>query len=243
VLVFGYSAWPFDDYPEGQGAIELKDSCELRYKILDAHFQTHASGSITDQLCSLGGITATGTRDFSGVFTTQPLPLVSKLKKKSGMLSGLVQGTTSAKWTNDVLHSCTIDINSDPPVVACDVNTPDHVPGDGTQTIGFSIDSQPESANVSVHWYIPPAEIGFVSGGPDPDNRCFLFHLLFFLDEADQKAVYPLSTFTGTRPKTVTISGSKHFSKDFFGITQSLDYDWSYTLTLVRVDEDGNPLE
>jgi hypothetical protein len=225
-----------------QPSLKFRDACETyTYKILNVSFSTHASGTQTGDVCSLGGLSSSGTRDFSGVMTAQPSPLVSKLEAdNSGNLQGKIQATTSAKWTNDLVHSCKFDSNGD--LVACDIVAPDHTPQpDGTWPVTYAIDFQPKSATLTGHWGINDPDIGWVSGGPDP-NGCSVFGFGFAFPYAETAQSRPLTTFTNTGPQTISFSGSKHFELSQLGLTQTLDYSWSFSVTFVRVDENGNPL-
>ena len=224
---------------EGRWDAVLEPPC-CTYKILNASFSTHASGSQTGDVCSLGGLTSTGTRDFTGVMTTQPTPPVSKLElDQFGNVRGQILATTSAKWTNDAIHTCKFDANGN--LVPCDFVAPDHSPTSGTWPVEYAIDFQPKSATLSGHWAVLGGSIGWVAG-PPVGTDCAIFGIGFDLDYADTAQTQPLATFTDLGPHTISFSGSKHFESSALGLTQTLDYSWSYSITFIRVDENGNPL-
>jgi hypothetical protein len=52
----------------------------------------------------------------------------------------------------------------------------------------------------------------------------------------------PLSQFTGTQPFTLHFDSEAQCTQDSLGRPASLAYDWTYDVTLQRVDADGHPL-
>lgn len=234
----------FDLYDQLQrGFIESlcrEDRLPYHYKVLDASFQTHATGSMTGDICSLAGLPSGGTRDFSGTMATQPLPPPSKLEQlpASQDIDGSIRATTAAGWTNDHLNGCTFGEE----LVPCQVNTPDRSPQPGgTWEIVYGLDVQPQTQTITGHWSIPAADVGFVSGGVDP-NCMFTPYIAGELSWDETAQSQPFSTFTAVGPQTISFSGARHFTVSNFAGGSELDYTWNFSITFERVDANGNAL-
>ena len=52
----------------------------------------------------------------------------------------------------------------------------------------------------------------------------------------------PLELFAGTQPFLLEFKGDDQFTEDQWGRPATLNYDWTYRMTIQRVDEQGNPL-
>ncbi len=215
-----------------------EDRLPYQYKILDASFETHAKGVASGDVCSHAGIASGGTRDFSGTMTTQPLPAASKLEQPPGSqeIDGSIKAKVAARWTNDHLDGCTFATED---LVPCQLNTPDRSPEPGgAWELVYSLDMQPQTASsITGHWSTPQANIGFDSGGVDPECP-FTPFVGGSLSWEETAQSYPASTFTATGPQTISFVGSRHFSP----IGGELDYSWRFSITFQRVDEAGNPL-
>lgn len=136
----------------------------------------------------------------------------------------------------------------DPLIVPCEVSKQDEVgPPPGMYPAGFSVvGGTPESGKVKISWSFPDPSVGYVSGGSPRgeggwagEDACFIFSLQQSLGLSDREETVPLATFLSGASFTLSSSGNRHFDRDLLGQPASIDYSWSVSLTLKRVDRDG----
>jgi hypothetical protein len=112
--------------------------------------------------------------------------------------------------------------------------------GDGRWSIGFSIEAESKQAqNATLTWWIQDPTVGFIDFGDDVCNVSEIWHPLSL---EQQKQTVPLAQFAGKAPFTLQFDGNAQFTEDSLGHPATLAYDWTYDMTLQRVDDQGNPL-
>ena len=119
-------------------------------------------------------------------------------------------------------------------MVPCTYHAPDTTPRpDGTWTTGFSIRAPSSQANetATLNWAIPDPEIGYIDAGNDECYTSFAQ----FLSLSDEQTKVPLSKLLSSDPQTYTISGTRHWPTTSLGYPASIDYSWTYSITLQRI--------
>jgi hypothetical protein len=112
--------------------------------------------------------------------------------------------------------------------------------GDGQWSIGFGIDAESKKAqNATLTWWIQDPSVGFIDFGDDVCNVAEIWHPLA---SEQQKQTVALAQFAGKAPFTLHFDGDTQFTEDSLGHPATLAYDWTYDITLQRVDDQGNPL-
>ena len=51
-----------------------------------------------------------------------------------------------------------------------------------------------------------------------------------------------MERLTGTEPQTFSFEGSHHWDTDVYNRPAPIDYTWTFTITIQRVDASGKPL-
>jgi hypothetical protein len=119
--------------------------------------------------------------------------------------------------------------------VPCAKDLPDVTPRpDGTWPIGFQVVQPAGSSEVELRWRIIPATVGYL----EPDEDECNVHLEGYLPGDKTVLKVPAEQLLGSQPVTLTLAGS-HASNNGF---ETVDYSWTYTLTIQRVGADGQPL-
>jgi hypothetical protein len=96
--------------------------------------------------------------------------------------------------------------------------------------IGFTIQvPKPESGQATVHWLV------VVPGVGDPGKLPCGVGIAANIPYDKTTQAMPLARLLSTEPQTFTYSDSMHFDQDLIGRPASIDYDWSYTITVQRV--------
>jgi hypothetical protein len=230
-----------------QPSLTARDACEsYQYKILSATLTTSAQGTPGPDLCQVfGDITTVERRKTFSLLASQPRPPVSKLTLTTingvRYVSGQIDG--KIKWTlKDSIDGCRYNQSPPPAVLPCTFTAPDQVvnPGD----VQFVVNFQPWTKNTAVlkgYWSVPDPEIGVASGSYQ--TNCIFPYIHFTFPPAEAQASIPLYKFTNTKEQTISFSGNKHFERnEYGGYKTKLDYQWTMSVTYVRVDENGNPL-
>jgi hypothetical protein len=249
VVVYANSSLlPHGQYHRVQGNPELglRDSCDglpWHFKVLNATLQTHAIGGKTgsdDQLCgSLAGLPIHGQTDFTAARADDDFSLDHDVKANSfGALIGEISVRAPAKFSYTE-NGCQ-GLDSGGAIVPCSKAFDRFAGGDGNWSIGFSIDAASKDAGTAtLTWALSAPEIGFVDFTDDVCNVQDIWHPL---TPGKNKQEVPLATFAGTDLFALTLKGNEQYSEDSYGRPATLAYDWTYVMTLQRVDENGNPL-
>jgi hypothetical protein len=221
--------------PADQPTLTAESTCALRYKVLSLSHSTRARGSMNNFLCdSVGPVS--GTRNYDASLTA-PDVTISELRKNQdlGTVDGAISVKTPARWTNQVSNGCKFDETS-AHLVACTFNGPDESPTpDGKSTEGFSVHGKLSDPTLQLTWFISDPEVGYID---DPCN----VHIWAPLPLGADQANVPTDTLTKPGPITLTFNASKHLDHDGLGTPASIDYSWTYSMTIQRVDKSGNPL-
>lgn len=206
-------------------------SAETYLKVIDASFETDTHADMPSTLCGEVG----GRRTFTGEFIPNEFSTEDSVTIAGGQIDGMVTADVSARWHNELVRGCTIENGKQP----CEKSMPDRTPGDdGLWHVyaGFSTGDSPDEVRVT--WAIPDPEVGFFDAS---DEECNAYVYGNFPLELDSHQI-PLTELQGEGPITLTYSGSTHIDKHAGHFPASIDYDWEYSLTVVRVDENGEPV-
>ncbi len=228
---------------EGTGELALKDACETfpwRFEVLDASIETDTTASRAvndDHICgSIAGLPISGRREFSASRTTRYIDADNVVKKDfDNSLSGGVYAKGPGGW-HDTLHGC--ENLFDTPQV-CDTTLDRQLQGEG-QTIGFSVDAaSADAATATLNWAIPNPSVGFFDAD---ESVCYVFEIWKGLDLTDEQQVVPMSKLKSGSPVTITFEGDGQWTTDQLGKPAQIAASWKTSLTIRRVDSDGNPL-
>ena len=214
------------------------------YRVIGASYSTHADGQTTpgnDNVCESNGIHAGGGEDRNGSSGALPMSDANAVSQATpgGMLSGRIWADVPTT-INLTVFGCTFDSHGT--AAPCQQTLPTQSPQpNGTTTIGFSITAaSAAAATATLHWAVPDPEVGVAGGGSDPCNAPDLTQSIPYT-QLDQTV--PMAQLSSTQPQTYTFSGGpQHWSTDALGQPLSLNYQWQYTLTLQRVNQDGSPI-
>jgi len=241
VLMYSNSDWQGKQAlnPSDQPTLTIRKQCETyQYKILNASLATTATGSWGSDLCTLGGITTTASRNLTSAMMTQPTPLVSKLEPTmvngTRYVSGKIEASVKVTF-QDHYDSCQIVVPDG--IVPCSFGGP-QMTYDGN--VDFYVDYQPwTDSTVTFHgsWFVPDPEIGIASGSYE--TPCSTPYMHFTFPPSDSVKDVPVYKFTAGGEQGISFSGSKHFTNSY---GDSLEYSWTLSLSYLRVDENGNPL-
>jgi hypothetical protein len=213
---------------EADATFRVQDS-KVYFKILGASVESRWSLSSNDHFCGV----ISGSQRFGGGFAPQPFNPRNEIHEGQGRWLGFVEARINAAWTNHQVNGC--KTNELGQRVPCSENLPDATPRpDGTWPIGFQVVQPAGSSDAELRWRVIPATVGYSE--PDAD----LCHVYLEGRAPSEKTVQriPLERLLGTEPITLTLNGS-HSSND--GI-ETVDYSWTYTITIQRVGQDGQPL-
>ena len=200
----------------------------LHYRILDASFSTKSTGSQPGGLCApLGG--TSGSTALDGALTggaqevdTNKLDLVTPTTVPW-------QGEVYAKVRSEVstvIKGC--ELNSSAQLISCGSAYP-NVPLPNPMSVGFNIWVQdPQSGNAKLHWLVLNPGIG------SPQLPCGVMIWNYLPFETFDQTV-PLSKLLSSEVQTYALSGKAHFDKDSNGKASSIDYDWTYSVTVQRI--------
>ena len=112
--------------------------------------------------------------------------------------------------------------------------------GDGNWSFGFSVEAASRTAkDAKLTWVIADPSVGFVDYGPEVCNVSEIWKGMAL---EDGQQTVPLATLEDTEPFTLRFQGDKAWSSDQSGKAAVITYDWTYEVTLQRVDEQGRPL-
>jgi hypothetical protein len=188
----------------------------LHYKILDV----------------TGTVDATDVKTVSGqcTFTGSPLNIDVGLDG-SAPGGGDLDGDFGSIWT-PITHTS----QAYSTVHVCGENDPTEcnfgVTSLPNQQLGINL--QRVGDHMNVRWSFIAVQLGHSGCGLQvPD---------LYVDQELLKTTIPLSKFQGTEPFTVENTAAQQYEVQQGISTMSGQLDWSFEMTLQRVDEDGNPL-
>jgi hypothetical protein len=220
----------------GEPELVMRDRCDgfpWHFKILNATLETRADGGMKaggEHECDalpIQGETAfnaaTADDDFSLEHDVAP--------GRAGTLEGEISTYGDSKWLYTV-SGCTHS-----PLQPC--STAFERFG-GPRELGFVLEAaSPKAEKAKLDWFIANPEIGFV----DYENSvCNVQNIWHGLADAKTEQEVPLELFAGTQPFLLEFKGDDQFTEDQWGRPATLNYDWTYRMTVQRVDEHGNPL-
>jgi hypothetical protein len=191
------------------------DDGTLRYEVLDV----------------TGSVTASDVKTVSGqcTFTGTPLNIAVGLGDAPG--GGDLEGDFGSIWT-PITHESS-------------AYTTTHVCGEGEPTVcNFGVTPLPNQQlgvnlrragdRMNVSWSFIAVQLGHSGCGLQvPD---------LYVDRELLEDSHPLATFQGTEPFTITNQAAQQYSVQQGISTMTGQLDWSFSMTLHRVDENGNPL-
>lgn len=234
-------------YQEGQSInaepnLKLRDECEgfpYRYKVLSSQFRQYTTAQSTDVgVCdAVGGLR--GSNEFTGTLDAPQLDAENVLKKDKYGFEGQVYADVPATWFQ-TLHGC--EITPDPDTIPCSTTHTSNPKPDGRWKVGFSIRAyEPDAQTMGIHWTILDPSVGFV----DPDNSvCNFSELWKGLDYDVGAQQVPLEKLASTAPQTYTFTGGPmHWNATQIGRPATIGFDWSHSITIQRVDAEGQPLQ
>lgn len=228
---------------DAEPELRLRDECEgfpYRYKVLSASFRefTQGASAATHPCSALSGIR--GSSEFKGTLGTPLLDAENRLERsRFGDVSGRIYAKVPAQW-NNVLHGCiqTDDLQIQP----CSTTKTETPRPTGDWKIGFSVRADSADAKTATAtWAVSNPSVGYF----DADNSvCNFTELWKGLEYETSQEQISMEKLADTAPQTYTFTGGpRHFDTTTSVRDATLDYDWSYTVTVQRVDEQGLPLE
>jgi hypothetical protein len=245
VVVYANSSTNENDaYINATPTLDLKDECEgfpWYFKVKAASLETNTTASRDandDHICGIiAGMPISGQQTFKVAGTDLPFSTEQTVGLGyAGSLSGNVFVDAPAKWTWN-LHGC--DDLFDIPKV-CDTTLERTPLPDGTWPIGFSLRADSATAeNATLSWTMPDPDPGFFDAD---DSVCNVFSIWKAIEQEKQEQQVPLKTLAGTDPFTLTFDGDGQWTQDQQGRPASIAISWKYSMTMQRVDAQGNPL-
>jgi hypothetical protein len=248
VIVFANSSTAEDHSISGTPELGLRDRCAgddlpWHFKVLDATLETHTNGSMPgsgQHFCGMvAGLPISGQADFKVATADDVFDAGNRVAPQpSGQLEGQIAVQAPAKWSY-TLKGCE-GIQTGGPIVACSTALERTPTPDGRWGIGFSMQADSkDAASATLTWWIPDPSVGFFDA---QDSVCNVFEIWHSLDSDKQRQEIPLEQLAGTEPVTLTFHGNGQWTETQLGQPAHLAYDWTYKMTLQRVDENGEPL-
>ncbi|MBJ7332367.1 MAG: hypothetical protein JHC95_20905 [Solirubrobacteraceae bacterium] len=242
VLIYSNAKFAKNQRIDAEPEMKLRDKCDgfpYHYKILSASFNqtTYAKSSVSYPCSRLNGLT--GTNEFKGQGTGPQLDPENKLEKGKYSLDGRIYAHVPASWTQ-TLSGC--EMTPDGDLIPCQTTRVDTPRPNGDWQMGFSIRSDtPDATSAKITWTIMDPSVGYF----DADNSvCNFMEQWKGFDYQDQLQDVPLEKLASTAPQTYVFTGGpKHWNATQVGQAALIQFDWSHTVTVQRVDEDGEPLE
>jgi hypothetical protein len=145
-----------------------------------------------------------------------------------GPLHGGIWAKVALNVTDDYA-GCKTDFVSVPQrLVACTAHYgPTLIPG--ASTIGFHIKvPDPASGAATLEWMVKPPGVADAT-----EADCHTTIQAYPPYDKTVQSV-PLPRLLSTDPQTYTFTQSVHLDQDAFGAPASIDYDWTYTITVQR---------
>ncbi len=205
----------------------------MYYEIRNATASYHTTASSDHILCG----TQSGSKSFDGDFAPTEFSTEDSIKLQNGRLTGQVQGLVNGRWHSHHLEACKFD--SEGRKVPCTADLPVTTPRpDGTWPVSFSVAAGSNPGEAKLNWSMDDPEVGFVDAG---NEECYTHIWGYFPQEVQHRTV-SLDTLRSTDPITLNFNGTGHLDHNNLGQPASIDHTWSYSLTIQRVDENGEPL-
>jgi hypothetical protein len=196
----------------------------IHYRVLSTSYVTHLHASQPAGTCAAFGGTS-GSQTFIGA-STGPVPdggsntLDSYGRGLTGPWSGELFGLTDAKESLQ-LNGCDADASGH--LRACSGGYTD---APTRWNVGFSIAvPNPASGEAKLHWLL------LAPGIVDQNGTCGVQFIGAVPYEKTTQTV-PLARLLGTDPQTFAYSDSIHLDRDGLGKPVSIDYDWSFSITV-----------
>lgn len=233
-----------DSYVSATPTLDLKDECEgfpWYFKVKAASLETTTTASRTaggDHICGIiAGLPISGRQTFKVAGTDLPFSTEQTVGLGSGgALSGNVFVDAPATWAW-TLRGC--ENLFDAPQV-CETSLERTPSPNGTWGIGFSLRAaSPTAETAKLSWAIPDPDPGFVDAD---DGVCNVSSIWKAIDQGKEDQQLPLKTLAGTDPFTLTFSGDGQWTQDQLGKPANIAISWTASMTLQRVNADGNPL-
>ena len=215
------------------------DTFPYHYKVLAASFHTtsDARQSGSTATCNAHGFDIGGSNDFTGESGELAFDSSNQVSVSGGQVSGQVFAAVPAQ---DSQHLFGCKGNGDGTYSSCTADRQD-TPSGGTWPIGFQVQAaSPDAATAQLHWSLPDAVVGFTAGG---DAACNVYELRQYVPYDATEQDVPMATLAGTQPFTLSFDGGPlHWDTTNINKPASIDYSWSLSLRLQRVDADGAPV-
>ena len=238
-------AWPDDD-PErlrivfwstaGIGEIDTDlraQTLPIRFRVLEASYRAHSEGSQPGGKCApLGGTSGQLTLTGSSAGVVQDIDDTHTIHGnilEGQSLNGPLFGGIYAKARTTIssqLSGCEYDSSFQ--LKTCTRNNPPtNLPN--PFTIGFEMHvPNPASGEVLAHWQV------LAPGPGDAGNPVCDVSMYHHIPYEETAQTFPLSKLLAPGPQTFTFSKSIHFDQDEFGKPASIDYVWTYSITVER---------
>jgi hypothetical protein len=228
----------------GGAAVTIKvvkpDTFPHYYKVLSASFHTttDAKQTQTTATCNAHGYAIGGTNDFTGAAGALAFDATNQASVSGGQVTGQVFAAVPAQWAQH-LFGCTD--HGDGTYSSCTTDRQDTPQPDGTWPIGFKLEADsPDAATAHLQWSVPDAFVGYGAGG---NPVCNVYELRQYLPFAATQQDVPMATLAGTAPFTLSFAGGPlSWTVTNTGRPAAINYGWSFTLELQRVDASGAPL-
>jgi hypothetical protein len=236
VLMYG-NARVDDARITGEPELVMRDRCDAfpwHFKILNATLETRADGGMKaggDHECD--GYPIHGETAFNAATADDDFSLEHDVAPGyGGRLEGEISTVGDSKWFYN-LSGC----KGSMPLQPC--STAFERFG-GPRELGFVLEAESAKAKTAkLRWFIANPEIGFVDYD---DSVCTVQNIWHGLSPGKTTQEVPMEWFAGTQPFLLEFKGDDQFVEDQWGRPATLNYDWTYRMTIQRVDEHGNPL-
>lgn len=236
-LVVAYGNSRVDESPiSGEPELVMRDRCDgfpWHFKVLNATLETRADGGMKaggDHECD--GFPIQGETVFTAATADDDFSLEHDVKPDtSGALEGVISTYGDSKW------GYTVSGCEGSPLQPCS-KAFDRF--GGPRHLGFKLEAASAKApTATLSWFVADPEVGFVDYD---DSVCNVQNIRPHLTLEQLEQQVPLEWFAGSQPFLLEFKGDGQWSEDQWGRPATMNYDWTYRMTIQRVDEQGNPL-
>jgi hypothetical protein len=221
----------------GEPELVMRDSCDgfpWHYKILNATLETRADGGMKaggDHECD--GYAIHGETNFTAATADDDFSLEHDVKPGYG---GVLEGEISTYGESKHYYNLS-GCKGSSPLQPC--STAFERFG-GPRELGFVLEADsPKAEKAKLRWFVANPSIGFVDYD---DSVCTVQDIWHGLSDGKTTQQVPLELFAGTQPFLLEFKGDDQFTEDQWGRPATLNYDWTYRMTIQRVDAEGKPL-